>query len=68
MTIRRLDVTDFDSRQGMTTVSSRVSRAQLRSVQARAERCGYEGDELREIMAMLCQPPRVTVFSSGRAK
>jgi hypothetical protein len=51
----------------MTTVTTTVTREQLLTVQARAERCGYEGDELREIMMMLAQPPRANVFS-GRER
>lgn len=48
-----------DSRAGMSTVTTTVTREQLLTVQARAE--------LREIMMMLAQPPRANVFS-GRER
>ena len=50
---------DFhDQRTGMTIAKTRTTREQLLAVQARAEALGYEGDALKEIMAMLSQPPR----------
>jgi hypothetical protein len=36
----------------------RVTREQLERAQCRAEERGIHGDELREVMAMLCQKPR----------
>lgn len=47
---------DERRRRGMTTKQTGVTRQQLLSVQARAERAGLHGDALREVMAMLCQP------------
>jgi hypothetical protein len=39
------------------------SCTQLQRVQARAEQHGIQGDELKEVMAMLCQPPQESVFT-----
>jgi hypothetical protein len=47
----------------MLTANTDVTRAQLQRVQARAEQHGIYGDELREVMAMLCQPPQESVFT-----
>jgi hypothetical protein len=48
---------------GMLTANTDVTRAQLQRVQARAEQHGIQGDELKEVMAMLCQPPQESVFT-----
>jgi hypothetical protein len=52
----------------MTTAKTAVTREQLLRVQARAERAGLEGDALREVLAMICQPVRETYWSGNNRK
>jgi hypothetical protein len=45
-----------------------VSYDELRRAQARAEDHGLHGDALREVLAILCQPPRPTLWSGNNRK